>query len=55
MFGLNDVDNLLCLCFNCLGPDMIGGHDSTRSIFSKGRSLSSSWVADFEPIENDDD
>jgi hypothetical protein len=53
MFGLNDADDLLSNCFNCLGPDMIGGHDSTRSKISQGKSLSRSRIADIEPIEND--
>jgi hypothetical protein len=55
MFSLNDMDRLLGISFSCFGPDMIGGHDSIRSIFSIDSSLSSSLVDEIEPIENDDD
>ena len=53
MFGLNDADILLGLCFNCLGPDMTGGHDSTLSNFSQEGSLPSlpsSQITDVELI-----
>jgi hypothetical protein len=55
MFGLNDTDILLDSCFDCLGPDMIGGHDSIRSSLSLGRSLSSSQDLDIELSEKDAD